>query len=187
MRKILFLGGLSMVGYAFYYYFKKQYKLAMNYSYKIKDVNVLNLTTKKATIDATVQITNKSNFQVSINSYDLTFKFKGFSFAQTKSETPILVNPDSSFLVKAVGDIDFTNYKEILLPAVTEILQRKKLTIIVSGNMNVSFMGVNQTIDFDDKSFTYTEDLISQVGLSEKFDKSKGKIEDILGKIGIKI
>jgi len=187
MRKILFLGGLSMVGYAFYYYFKKQYSLAMNYSYRIKDVNVLNLTTKKAEIDATVEITNKSNFEVSINSYDLIFKFKGIPFAQTSSQTPILVNPDSKFLVKAVGEIDFTNYKEILLPAITDILQRKKIEIMVSGTMKVSFMGVNKDINFDDRAFTYTEDLISQVGLSEKFDKSKGKIEDILGKIGIKI
>lgn len=187
MRKILFLGGVSMVGYAFYYYFKKQYNLAMNYAYKIKDVNVLNLTTKKATIDATVEITNKSNFQVSIDSYDLIFKFKGFSFAQTSSETPILVNPDSKFLVKAVGEIDFSNYKEILLPAVTDILQRKKIEIIVFGTMKVSFMGVSQTIEFDDRAFTYTEDLISDVGLSQKFEKSKGKVADILGKIGIKI
>jgi hypothetical protein len=48
-------------------------------------------------------------------------------------------------------------------------------------------MGVRQKIDFDDRVFTYTEDFISQVGLSEKFEKSKGKVADILGKIGIKI
>ena len=187
MRKILFLGGLSMVGFAFYNYFKKQYKLAMNYSYKIKDINVLELTTKNAKIDCTVQITNKSNFKVSIDSYDLTFKFRNIAFARTINNNQIFVNPDSVFLVSAVGELDFTNYKEILLPVVTNIIQRKPIKVQVLGNMNVSFMGINQTINFDNEEITTTKDLIGQVGLNDKFEKSKGKVADLLGKIGIKI
>ena len=176
-----------MVGFAFYSYFKKQYSLAMNYSYKIKEVKVLELNTKNAKIDCTVEITNKSNFQVSIDNYDLTFGFKGVSFANTSSNIPITVNPDSKFLVSAVGNLDFNNYKQILLPAVTDIIKRKPIDIIVSGYMNVSFMGLKQKIPFNEQSIRYTDDLISKVGLSEKFDKSKGKIQDLLGKIGIKI
>ena len=47
MRKLFFYGGIGIIGYAFYSYFKKQYDLAVNYTYRLKDIMSLNLQKKK--------------------------------------------------------------------------------------------------------------------------------------------
>ena len=46
MRKLFFYGGIGIIGYAFYSYFKKQYD-RVNYTYRLKDINVLELTKEK--------------------------------------------------------------------------------------------------------------------------------------------
>ena len=116
MRKLFFYGGIGIIGYAFYSYFKKQYDLAVNYTYRLKDINVLELTKEKATLDCTVEIKNKSSFQVEIRGWDLIFKYKGVQFAETTSNERFAIPPDSEFSVSAVGELDFSNYKSVCTP-----------------------------------------------------------------------
>ena len=44
-------------------------------------------------------------------------------------------------------------------------------------------MGINRTINFSDEEFRYSDDIIEEVGLGEKYDKTFAKIQDIFGKI----
>ena len=63
MRKLFFYGGIGIIGYAFYSYFKKQYDLAVNYTYRLKNINVLELSKEKATLDCTVEIKTNPHFK----------------------------------------------------------------------------------------------------------------------------
>ena len=187
MRKLFFYGGLTLVGYAFYNYFKKQYSLAMNYAYRLKKVQVLDINKDGASLDCTVEISDKSSFEIEIKGYDLTFLYEGVAFANTSSTDSFIVSPDSEFLVNAKGFIDFKNAKGVLLPAIQNILQRKPINIQVNGTLRVSFLNINRTINFDNTSFTYSEDLIADAGLGKKYDKTKDKVNKLLGKIGVKV
>jgi|ETNvirenome_2_30_1030614.scaffolds.fasta_scaffold00095_41 LEA14-like dessication related protein len=187
MRKLFFYGGIGIIGYAFYSYFRKQYDLAVNYTYRLKNIKVLELTKEKATLDCTVEIKNKSSFQVEIRGWDLVFKYKGVEFADTKSNETFAIPPDSEFSVSAVGDLDFKNYKSVLYPAVLDIVSRKPIDIEVDGKLFVTFMGINRTINFSNEEFRYSDDIIEEVGLGKKYDKTLAKIQDIFGKIGVKV
>lgn len=187
MKKFLVLGGLATIGYSFYYYFKKQLSLALNYDYKIRNVKVLNLTNDNAKIECSLEIINKSTFQIEVLSYDITLKFKGVPFANSKSEIPFLILPDSSFTVTAVGNIDFKKSKEVLFPFVKDILGKKPINIEVDGFISVKFLNLQRKINFDNSKFTYSENLLRDYGLEDDVDKGVDKVKNILGKIGIKI
>ncbi|MBW2998679.1 LEA type 2 family protein [Candidatus Woesearchaeota archaeon] len=187
MKKILVLGGLASIGYAFYYYFKKQVELVMNFDYKIKDAKILNLTKDGAKLDVSVQVTNKSSLGVNVLGYDLTFKYKGVELGKTQSNQSFTVNPDSSFIVQSLGDVSFKNAKTVLLPFVKDIINRKPIQIEIQGFLNVEFSGLNRKIEFNNQKITYSKDLLVDVGLDDEFEKGKTKLDNILGKIGIKI
>lgn len=187
MRKLLVLGGLASIGYAFYYYFKKQVALVMNFDYKIKDAKILNLTKEGAKLDVAVEVTNKSSLGVQILGYDLTFKYKGVELGKTQSNQPFQVNPDSSFVVQALGDISFKNAGTVLLPFVTDVINRKPMDIEIDGFINVEFSGLSRKVEFNNQKITYSKDVLADVGLDDEFEKGKTKVTDILGKIGIKI
>ena len=71
MKKILLIGGLSSIGYAFYYFFKKQLDLALSFTYKIKNFEVKEITSKDAKVKATIQVKNNSSFEIEVINYDL--------------------------------------------------------------------------------------------------------------------
>ena len=187
MKKILVLGGLATIGYSFYYYFKKQLSLALNYDYRIKNIKVLNLTNDNATIECSLEIINKSTFQIEVLGYDITLKLKGVPFANTKSEIPFLILPDSSFTVNANGNIDFKKSKEILFPFIKDVLAKKPVDIEVDGFISVKFLNLQRKINFDNSKFTYSENLLRDYGIEDEVDRGVSKVKNILGKIGIKI
>lgn len=187
MKKLLVLGGLASIGYAFYYYFKKQVSLVMNFDYRIKDAKILKLTKDGAKLDVAVQVTNKSSLGVDVLGYDLTFKYKGVEFGKTQSNQSFRVNPDSIFIVQSEGDVSFKNAKTVLLPFVKNIIDRKPIQIELQGFLNVEFSGLIRKVEFNNQQITYSEDLLVDLGLDDEFEKGKTKIGDILGKIGIKI
>ena len=74
-----------------------------------------------------------------------------------------------------------------MYPAVLDIVSRKPIDVQVDGKLFVTFMGINRTINFSDEEFRYSDDIIEEVGLGEKYDKTFAKIQDIFGKIGVKV
>ena len=187
MKKILFIGGITGIGFAFYYFFKNQVDLALNYGMKIKDVKFLELTSTHAKIEASAEITNKSSFSVDILSYDLVFKYMGIPIADTVNNTPITIESDSSFNVTAVSDIDLANVKSALLPFVQNILTRKPIKLEIAGKINIKLLGIPKTIEFKDESFDYSDDLLVDTGLDDDYDKLKNGLNNLLGKIGINL
>jgi len=187
MKKILFIGGLSAIGYAFYYFFKNQVDLALNYGMKIKNIRFLELNTNTAKIKSSIEILNKSSFSVDILKYDITFKYKGIPIGNAVNINPVTIESDSSFDVSAISEIDLANVKSVLLPLAENILTRKPLKIEIEGYVDVKFLGIPKTIEFNDKSFDYSDDLLVDVGLNDEYDKLKGDLNNILGNIGINL
>jgi hypothetical protein len=66
------------------------------------------------------------------------------------------------------------------------VAKRKPIDIEVNGNMKINFMNINSTITFNKQKFNYSADLISDVGLGDKYDSVKQKYSKIFGLLGIK-
>jgi LEA14-like dessication related protein len=187
MKKLLFIGGFSAIGVAFYYYFKNQFELALNYDLNIKKIRFLELSTSNIKIDASIEIQNKSSFSVDILDYNLVLKYKSVPIANAVSIEPVTILSDSSFNVRAISDVNLINAKAILLPLSMEILKKKPITIEIEGFVNIKLLGIPKTIKFNNESYNYSEDLIKDFGLDDDLDKAKEGLGNFLGKLGINL
>lgn len=187
MKKVFLFGGIALAGFGLYRYFKTQIELALSYQYALKDFKILPQTKEGViNVSAVFSITNKSSFKVFIKDYDLQLFFKDVPFANTTSEESITVQPNSTFEVTGYGEIDIQKSKIAVLPFVKDIFDRKPIDIAVSGKINIVFLGIPTSLNFDKEKFNYSVDLIADYNLAPSYEKLKAKYPKIFTFLGIK-
>jgi LEA14-like dessication related protein len=186
LKKALIIGGIGLAGFGLYRYFKYQVDLAMKYDYKIKNFKYLGIDGDDVKVSATIEITNKSNFRLTINSFDLRLFFKGKKFSDVISDKPITIEPNSSFEVTGIGIMNVRDLGQSLPSFIADVLKQKPIDIEVEGSMKINFMGINSTITFDKETFNYSSDLITEYGFGDKYQRFKEKYAKIFGALGIK-
>jgi LEA14-like dessication related protein len=187
MKKVLLFGGIALAGFGLYRYFKYQIELALSYQYALKDFKILPQT-KDGILDvsAVFSITNKSSFKVVVKDYNLQLFFKDVQFASTKSTQQITVQPNSTFEVTGVGEIDLEKSKVAILPFIKDVFERKPIDIAVSGKINIVFLGIPTSLDFDKEKFNYSVDLIEDYKLGNAYDRLKAKYPKVFALLGVK-
>jgi len=186
MKKILLFGGIGLAGFGLYRYFKYQIDLALNYDYKIKKFKVESYDSEKINASLEIEVTNKSNFQILVNEYDLKISYKGKNFANAKKKTPFLVLPKNSFSLKTDGTINIKESQVSILPFLADVLAKRPINFEVSGFIKVKFIGIDYTLNFNNDSFQYSSDLLRDLGLSKKVGSFKEKNPQIAKFLGIK-
>lgn len=186
VKKALIIGGVGLAGYSLYRYFKYQIDLAMKYDYKIKNFKYLGINGNDVKVSATIQITNKSNFKLIVNSFDLDLYYQGKKFADVISTKPITIEPNRSFDITGVGVINVNDIKEGLPSFLSAVAKQKPIKIEVEGDLKINFMNLNSTINFNKEEFTYSSDLITEYGFGKEYDKLKQKYPKIFNFFGIK-
>ena len=127
IKKVLIIGGVGLAGYGLYRYFKYQVDLAMKYDYNIKNFKYLGIDGNDVKVSATIQITNKSNFKLVINSFDLDLYYEGKKFADVISTKSVTVEPNSSFDITGVGVINVNDIKAGLPAFLSDVLKNNLL------------------------------------------------------------
>lgn len=187
MKKVFLFGGIALAGFGLYRYFKHQIDLALSYEYALKDFKILPQTKYGIiNVSAVFSITNKSSFKVLVKNYDLQLFFKEIQFANTKSNEAITVQPNSTFEVTGFGEIDVKKAKISILPFVKDVFERKPIDIAVSGKIDIVFLGIPTTLNFDKQKFNYSVDLIGDYNLGNAYEKFKAKYPKIFLFFGIK-
>jgi len=188
MKKVLLFSGIGLAGFGLYRYFKYQVSQALKYDYKIRNFKYTNVDLENNKIDVSLEIllTNNSSFQIIVKSYDLSFAFKGVTFANSKTNNSFVVMPNTSFTLKINGTIDLKKAELSVLPLINDILARNAINIDVSGNVKVNFIGLNSTISFNKQSFQYSADLLKEFNLAKPFEKFKEKNPKLASLLGIK-
>jgi LEA14-like dessication related protein len=184
MKKILLISGLGLAGFGLYRYFKYQIEQALNYDYNIKNFRILGTDGDNINLSAEFDITNHSDFEITINSYDLKFYFKGVNFGGASLNTPIKVLPKSKFTVRTNGVVSMSGIKTSALALATDILSKKPIDIEIEGNIKVKFLGINSTLNFNKEKFQYSADVLKDFNLDktvENFKTKNPKISSILG------
>lgn len=185
MKKGLLFGGIAIAGFGLYRYFKYQIDLALNYDYKLKDFKIISQVGDIMKVSAVFQITNKSSFKVDITGYDLKLFFKDIQFAQTVLTEKTTIQPNSSFEIIGYGDIDIKKTKILILPLITDILNKKPIDVSVSGTIGVVFLGIPTTLKFDKQKFNYSIDLLKEYNLSNSYEKLKSKYPKVFSLLGV--
>jgi hypothetical protein len=189
MGKYFLYGSLGLVvvgGGITYLYFKNQVRLATNYDYKIKTFKYEGLEGDNVKVSAIIVITNRSNFKLTINSFDLELFYEGKKFSDVVSVNPIEIFPNSSFEVKGLGVININDITGGLPKFISNSLQKKPVDIVVSGTVMITFMGVNSKIIFDKQKFNYSTDILAEYGLSDKVESFKLKMPKLANMLKIK-
>lgn len=187
LKKVLLFGGLAGIGFSFFYYFKKQLALALDLNYKLKSFRLVELTPTQAKIKTQIEVRNKSNFNLKIDGYDLTFNFKNIPVARSASNVPIMVQADRNFILDADGTIDLKKVSQSILPFVNDVIKKRPIKLQLSGYINVNFLNINHKVNLDGKEVEYSSNLLAEIGLEDEYDKAINKLDEILGKVGIKI
>lgn len=181
MKKLLLFSGLGLTGFAFYYFFKKQIALATNIDYNLSNLQVLSMDTDKAVIKAEIKVSNKSSFEVEILDYEMQFSYDGKPFAKTLSNKSFTVKPDSYFLIDTTGEIDVKGTLKALLPFLEDVVKSKPIAIDINGFIKINFLGINHTIQIENEKFTYSQNLLSDLGWQDEVDTFKSKLQDLIG------
>lgn len=186
MKKVFLFGGIALAGFGLYRYFKYQIEMALSYDYALKDFKILGQEGDILNVSAVFSITNKSSFQVTVKDYDLQLFFKDLPFASTKSTGVITVQPNSTFEITGIGQIDVQKTEVALLPFIKDVFDRKPIDIAVSGTIHIVFLGIPTSLSFDKQKFNYSVDLIADYNLGTAYEKLKLKYPKIFGYLGIK-
>ena len=181
MKKLLFIVGGAGVIYSFYYFFKKQLDLALDFEYKLKSLKVDSINSQSAIIDYVVEIKNKSSFKITINNYLLNLVFNGNQIASTTSNEKLVILPESAFNVHSKATISLSDASKSILPFLQKILSKQPVSVDLNGKINVKFLVLNKDIEFNNEDVVYSNNLLADIGAEKTVDKISG----ILGKAGI--
>jgi LEA14-like dessication related protein len=183
MKKLLFIIGLGGIGYGLYYYFKKQLDLALNFDFKFKDVKANNIDKSGVNLALLISVQNKSSFAIEVIDYDIDVVYEGTIIGNAKSVGNFTVQGDSWFDVPVNAYIQFKGSEGILDDLGISLLKTKPVKVDFVGDMNVVFGSVSKEVVFNAKDVLLTNNLAETIGV----DKTVGKLNDFLEKLGIKI
>lgn len=166
---------------AIFFYVRRQIKLALEWDYTIKRISVKNFTKESAQLEGVITFMNKSNLNLKVLSYDLSFLYKENLLGSAKSEKQFVVPPDTSFDVPIAGDLVFSGVKASLLPFATAIFRRTPIDLTIDGAVSFEVGGLKKTLPLNMVSVKYSSDLAEELGFGARLDKGKLKLSQILG------
>lgn len=183
MKKILLILGLGGLGYGLYNYFSKQYLLALDWDFKIKDLKVKNINKNGTNLDILISVLNKSSFDIDVKDYEIEVFYEGVKIGNAKSSRNFTVNSDSWFDIPINAYLDFSLSVGVLDELGLGILKERPFKVDVRGNMNVVFAGLPKEVIFNVKDVVVSENVADDLGISKPIDDVKGFLE----KYGIKL
>tara|TARA_B100001778_G_C18483425_1_gene581447 strand:+ start:423 stop:977 length:555 start_codon:yes stop_codon:yes gene_type:complete len=183
IRSLLTLVGAGGIGYALYNYYNKQLALALEWEFKIKKVQVKNITKNGATLNLTASVLNKSAFSLEVKDYIINLYYKGVQIGTAQGDIPFNVNSDSWFDVPVIATIPFEAGKGILDDVGIDLITKKPILIDVKGDMNVVFANLERKVILNVKDVVLSQNLAGDIGIGKPIDKVTG----FLNNLGIKL
>jgi hypothetical protein len=172
-------GGIAVI--ALYRYFSKQIKLASNWDWRIKNLQLVNVQKDKARLKGTITFVNVSNFNATINNYDITFLYGGVEIGRAEELVPFVVFPDSSFDIEIEGDVFFKNLGKAAIPFVADIVNKRPIVFEMQGDVSFTFAGITKNLSLTNQKVEYSENLAKEYGFEKAVDRYVAWIDNLVG------
>jgi len=176
MKKLIIIIALFGSIGAAYLYFKRQLELALNYEYDVDSFKILKLNQEEMDVQLTLKITNKSDFEVEINAYDIEILYNNVKILRILSQEKFIIKGKSTFEIKTINNIIFKEVKEVMMPFILNVIQKKPLNVTLKGFLKCKFLNLPYSLNFDNEKFLLSSDLLTEYGISQKIDSIKQKI-----------
>jgi len=121
---------------------------------KIEDIQIKEKGIKKISLTIKIQINNPNNYKIKVTSYNIKLSIKEIDF--------VTANPDSKIIIpanyKGIIPVSFTlkpnirgifSIKSLLL--IAEIINKKSIQIIATGNVKLKVFLFTKNIQIDEK------------------------------------
>ena len=100
LRNFLIVGGVGVIGYAIYRYYKTQLEILQNFQYKVIGLRLVTIAKDNITLDINTRITNESNVEANVKEVYLDAYINGVKAGN--------INEVKDINVKANGYSDFS-------------------------------------------------------------------------------
>jgi LEA14-like dessication related protein len=98
-KNIFILGGLGIIGYALYRYYRVQVQFLQDITYQVVGIGVRNLNVNEVTLDITAKIYNASNVEATVKEMYLDMFVNGIKVGNVNEIKDILILPNQTSLV----------------------------------------------------------------------------------------
>jgi LEA14-like dessication related protein len=141
------LGGVGLLGYSIYRFYKKQFDLLKDFKYEVLSFNIDQLTLNNVTGKINFRFYSMSDIEIMVNEFYMTFGFNNENIGYIKDSGIAHLIPANGY-----NDLEFEfqlNPQFIIKNAVDIIAyatKQKDATITLDGNISVSSGFVHVTV-----------------------------------------
>jgi len=145
MKKVLIISGILVGIGALAWYLKRQANLLMEYCFNMVGYNITTLTRDRITIELKLQIKNKSDLEVTVNSYDFSAYLNGAYVTKIRSNKPQKIAPKGFSVLYLLIDVEPRKNKDLSNWAfLSQILfDVANIKVKIAGGVSVSALGIS--------------------------------------------
>lgn len=152
MKKVLLIvGGVSVLGYGLYKYFKTQADLLSAFDYKIIGINIKKFSLTNIAMDLKIRFISKSKIEAKVNTIYLDLFLEGKNVGYIRETNPFIIpangSSDISLYISVNPQFVLKNFTDILLG----ISKNKDIKFATKGFASIKsgFIGATVPIDYE--------------------------------------
>ena len=161
-KALLIFGGLSVLGYGLYRYFKKQTEIIKDFQWKVSGFNIAKLTLTELSINVSILFTSKADLEAKVNKLYLDVFVEGKNVG--------FVGEDKSFIIPANGSTTIPLHISINPQAIFRnifdvtllVAKSKDLRFKLDGyaNINSGFISTTVPVTYETTIKEYMKGLV---------------------------
>lgn len=151
-KPLLIVGGLGVIGYALWRYYKKQVDFLKDITYQVYNVRVVSITKNKVTLTIWAKIYNASNIDAIVKEMFLDFFVNGVKVGNITEEKDIRVAPMQTSLINFNFSFDPSVIGKNIVDLVSLTVKAKDVNFDLNGYVGVESGGLKATLPFEYKN-----------------------------------
>jgi LEA14-like dessication related protein len=157
IKTVAIVGGIGVIIYAIYSYYKKQFKLISDYDYKIIGVKIKSMTANNIVFDTKYRFFNKSKIEAEVNKIFLKVIVEGVEIGYITENDKFIIpaqgSSDIDLQISANPQLVFKNILSIALGG----FKKKDINFTMDGYANIrsGFISTTLPIKYSDVISAY--------------------------------
>jgi LEA14-like dessication related protein len=142
----LIIGGVGLIAYAAYNYYKVETDLLQNSQYDITDISIQSFSTSAITLNVGLQLDNGSDINVNLQNLYLDIYLGGqnVGYIMQTIQTPIA--PKSTAVIPLTGTVSLSSAFNTVTSQLGSLFSNAGLDIKVTGTVSVSSGFISTTV-----------------------------------------
>ena len=149
LKTAALVGGVGVISYALYRYYKKQLDILKELQYEIVTFRPVEIKPSKMSFDVTVKVFNPSNIQVKITEMLLDVYVNGNAVGKVNEVKDIDLNPGQTTLVSFNFAINASSLGKNLVDLITKTIASRQLVVDLKGFIRARSAFVSTSMPFE--------------------------------------